>query len=63
LIVDKNFHRQYQLLQNSNATALGLSHLGLSQIAATSLILLGEKPPSEMDNSLFFGYEPQASSK
>ena len=48
VIVDKNFQARYQLQQNSFTKPLGLS-----QIAATSFILLGEQEPMEMQTSLF----------
>ena len=48
IIVDKNFSQQYKLLQNSSTTPLGLS-----SIASTSLLLLGENTPTELDRNLF----------
>ena len=49
LIVDKNFHRQYQLLQNSLQQPLRLS-----QIAATSMLLINQEIFNGFDKSLFY---------
>ena len=47
IILDKNFQKQYQLKQRSQHS------LGLSQIAATSIRLLGLKPRTDFDPDLF----------
>ena len=48
IIFAPTYKNNYSLKQNTTANPLGLS-----QIAATSFILLGEKPPLDLDNHLF----------
>lgn len=49
VIVENNFYRQYQLLQNSLQQPLSLSH-----IASTSLFLLNQQSHKDFDKNLFF---------